>query len=76
VQERAGDFSVPLLILHGSADRMVPPEGSREFFSKVRVTDRELREYPEAFHGLFVDIGYQQVLADLEHWIELRLPAP
>jgi len=76
VQERASEFSVPLLILHGSADRMVPPDGSREFFSKVRFPDREFREYPEAYHGLFADIGYQQVLADLEHWIEARIAPP
>jgi len=74
VQEGAARFSVPLLILHGSADRMVPPDGSREFFSKLRFPDRELREYPEAYHGLFADIGYQQVLADLEHWIDVRTP--
>jgi acylglycerol lipase len=76
VQALAGSLSVPLLILHGSADRMVPPNGSREFFSKVSFADREFREYPEAYHGLFVDIGYQQVLADLEHWIEARIPPP
>jgi acylglycerol lipase len=76
VQEGAARFSVPLLILHGSADRMVPPDGSRDFFSKVRFPDRELREYPEAYHGLFADIGYQQVLADLEHWIDVRIPPP
>jgi alpha-beta hydrolase superfamily lysophospholipase len=75
VQEAAGSLSLPLLILHGSADRMVPPDGSREFFSKVRFPDRELREYPDAYHGLFADTGYQQVLADLEHWIERRIPA-
>ncbi len=76
VQALAGSLSVPLLILHGSADRMVPPDGSREFFSKVSFPDREFREYPGAYHGLFVDIGYQQVLADLEHWIEARTPPP
>jgi alpha-beta hydrolase superfamily lysophospholipase len=76
VQALAGSLSVPLLILHGSADRMVPPDGSREFFSKVSFPDREFREYPGAYHGLFVDIGYQQVLADLEHWIETRTPPP
>jgi alpha-beta hydrolase superfamily lysophospholipase len=74
VQALAGSLSVPLLILHGSADRMVPPDGSREFFSKVSFSDREFREYPGAYHGLFVDTGYQQVLADLEHWIEARTP--
>jgi alpha-beta hydrolase superfamily lysophospholipase len=74
VQEGAGTLAVPLLILHGSADRMVPPDGSREFFSKVRFSDREFREYPEAYHGLFADTGYQQVLDDVEHWIGARLP--
>ena len=74
VQDQAATFSVPLLILHGSADRMVPPEGSRRFFSKVRWPDREFREYPGAYHGLFADIGYEQVLADLGHWLEQRIP--
>ena len=73
VQAQAVNFSVPLLILHGSDDRMVPPEGSREFFRKVRYPDREFREYPGAYHGLFADIGYQEVLRDLECWIEARL---
>ena len=73
VQARAETLSVPLLILHGSADRMVPPEGSRRFFSQVQQTDRELREYPDGYHGLFADLGYQEVLADLERWIEARL---
>ena len=73
VQARAESFSVPLLILHGSADRMVPPEGSRRFFSRVHQADRELREYPGGYHCLFADSGYQEVLRDLERWIEARL---
>ena len=73
VQEGAATLAVPLLIIHGSADRMVPPDGSREFFSKVRFPDRELREYPGAYHGLFADTGYQQVLDDVEHWIGSRI---
>jgi alpha-beta hydrolase superfamily lysophospholipase len=73
VQSRAAELSVPLLILHGSDDRMVPPDGSRAFFAKVRHPDRELREYPGAYHGLFADLNHQQVLLDLEHWIENRI---
>ncbi len=74
VQAEAGRFSVPLLILHGAADRMVPPDGSREFFAKVQHPDRELREYPEAYHGLFADFEHGQVLADVERWIRDRMP--
>lgn len=74
VQARAPDLAVPLLILHGSADRMVPPDGSREFFSKVRYPDRAFREYPDAYHGLFADIGHPEVLGDLERWIGSHMP--
>jgi alpha-beta hydrolase superfamily lysophospholipase len=75
VQDGAPNFSVPLLILHGSDDRMVPPDGSRSFFAKVRYPDREFREYPGAYHGLFADFNHGEVLRDLERWIESHIPA-
>ncbi|HEV8176232.1 MAG TPA: alpha/beta hydrolase [Gemmatimonadales bacterium] len=75
VHERAETLSVPLLILHGSADRMVPPDGSRRFFSRVEGPDRELREYPDGYHGLFADAGHEEVLKDAERWIEAHMPA-
>jgi alpha-beta hydrolase superfamily lysophospholipase len=70
VHQLAGSLSLPLLILHGSADRMVPPDGSRTFFAKVQCPDREFREYPGAYHGLFADLGFEEVLSDLEGWID------
>jgi alpha-beta hydrolase superfamily lysophospholipase len=73
VQQLAGSLSVPLLILHGSDDRMVPPDGSRTFFAKVRFPDREFREYPGAYHGLFADRGFEEVLGDLERWIDTHI---
>jgi alpha-beta hydrolase superfamily lysophospholipase len=76
VQEQAEAFSVPLLLLHGSADRMVPPDGSREFFSRLRQPDREFREYPGAYHGLFADLESQAVLSDVARWLDAHLPVP
>jgi len=73
VQGRAADLAVPLLLLHGSADRMVPPDGTRAFFSRLAFPDREFREYAGAYHGLFADVDREEVLADLEHWIERHL---
>jgi alpha-beta hydrolase superfamily lysophospholipase len=74
VQARAETLSVPLLILHGSAERMVPPDGSRSFFAKVGHPDREFREYPDAYHGLFADLNFDLVLRDLGRWIEGHIP--
>lgn len=75
VQQEASDWAVPLLILHGSDDRMVPPDGSRRFFAKVGHPDRTFREYPGAYHGLFADVNYPEVLRDLEQWVDAHLSA-
>ena len=75
VQAGAADLATPLLMLHGSADRMVLPDGSRRFFARVRHPDRQFREYPGAYHALFADLNREEVLADLERWIDAHLPA-
>lgn len=73
VQAHAGDLTVPLLVLHGSADRMVPPDGSREFCRKAPDRLCELREYSGAYHGLFADLDQLQVLTHVERWMTARL---
>lgn len=72
VQSNAARMTVPLLILHGSDDRMVPPEGSRTFFSKLQ-NPHQYREFAGAYHGLLADIGYEQVLNEVTQWMEQRL---
>jgi alpha-beta hydrolase superfamily lysophospholipase len=73
VQAAAPRFPLPLLVLHGSADRMVPPDGSRAFVARVGHPDRELREYAGAFHVLFADLDRERALTDVEQWIAARL---
>lgn len=70
VQAGASRVRCPVLILHGRADRMVPPEGSRRFIDHVATADRELREYPGAYHALFADLDAPIVLRDLTAWLE------
>jgi acylglycerol lipase len=66
-------FPVPLLVLHGGADRMVPPDGSRRFVSRVGHADKQLIEYPGAYHALLADTGGERVLADIGDWLGARL---
>jgi alpha-beta hydrolase superfamily lysophospholipase len=70
VHARAARLAVPVLIQHGTGDRMVPIDGSRRFAggpARARVT---LREYPDAAHALFVDLGYEERLRDLLDWMD------
>jgi alpha-beta hydrolase superfamily lysophospholipase len=72
VQAGAPAFPVPLLLLHGGADRMVPPDGSRRFVEATGQPDRRLIEYPEGYHALLADIGGDRVLGDIAEWMTRR----
>jgi alpha-beta hydrolase superfamily lysophospholipase len=76
VQAGAPSFPVPVLLLHGGADRMVLPDGTRVFMRTLGPLDRTFIEYPDGFHALFADQGGERVLADVERWIEAHLPSP
>ena len=71
-QAGAARYPVPVLVLHGGADRMVPPDGSRRFIAGVGHPDKRLIEYPGAYHALLADIGGERVLADLGEWLDAR----
>ncbi|MGQ9629309.1 MAG: lysophospholipase [bacterium] len=72
-QAHAADLQVPLLILHGEADRLAPPEASLAFFEKVTFPDKERYEYKGGYHEPHNDINREQVLADLLQWLERHL---
>lgn len=69
----AFELKIPLLILHGEADRLVPPAGSRKFFENVNLNDKELQIYPGGYHEPHNDIEHETVLKDLERWLQKHL---
>jgi alpha-beta hydrolase superfamily lysophospholipase len=64
----AGKLRIPALLLHGTADRMVPLEGTRAFHARL-VGDAELRVYDGAYHAIFFDDDGERVMADVVRWI-------
>ena len=73
-QAHAAEMRVPCLIVHGSADRLAPPEGSRVFYENMTLTDKERQVYEGYYHEVFNDVGKEQVLAAVEAWVEHHLP--
>jgi alpha-beta hydrolase superfamily lysophospholipase len=74
IQEHAADWQVPLLILHGGADQVALPEGGCDFLQRVTILDKERREYPGVYHEIQSDRNYQEMLTDLDNWLERHLP--
>jgi alpha-beta hydrolase superfamily lysophospholipase len=71
---RAG-LRVPLLVYHGTADKLTEPEGSREFGEHVGSPDKTLTLHEGSYHETMNDVDRDRVIAALIDWIEKRLVA-
>jgi len=70
-----GALSIPLLIIHGTADRATLPAGSRFFFDRAGSVDKTLKLYDGHVHDLLADTGKEVVMAEILAWIAARTPA-
>jgi acylglycerol lipase len=68
-------ITVPLLILHGTADRATKPAGSQLFHDTAGSKDKTLKLYEGHYHDLLNDIGKEAVLGDIKDWIFARVGA-
>ena len=68
-------ITLPVLILHGTADKVTNPKGSQLFFDTAGSADKTLRLYEGHVHDLLNDFDRDKVMADILEWIGARLPA-
>jgi len=66
-------ISLPILIMHGTDDKLSAVDGSRLLFESVSSEDRTLKLYDGFHHEIFNEPGRRQVMADMEAWLEARL---
>ena len=65
---------LPVLILHGTADKATRPAGSQFFYDNAASTDKTLKLYVGSFHDPLNDLDREQVIGDIKNWIVSRLP--
>ena len=66
-------ITLPVLILHGTADKATRPDGSQQFFDEAGSTDKTLKLYEGHYHDLLNDFGKEDVIEDIAGWINTRL---
>lgn len=74
ITDRADAIRLPILIMHGEADRLTSPAGSELLYRKIGSTDKTLKIYPGLYHEIFNEPERDEVLAELRAWLEARLP--
>jgi acylglycerol lipase len=65
---------LPVLILHGTADKATNSSGSQRFYDNAGSHDKTLKLYEGHFHDLLNDVDKEKVMADILGWIDQRIP--
>lgn len=70
VRRNISQLQVPILLVHGSADKVNDVQGSEEIFERITTTDKTLKIYPGSYHEPHNDLDRNQVMNDLVHWLD------
>ncbi|MEX1142464.1 MAG: lysophospholipase [Thermoleophilaceae bacterium] len=74
--ERLPQLGLPILAMHGTADRLVAPAGSALVRERAGSEDCTLIAYDGLYHELLNEPERERVVADVADWIAARVPEP
>ena len=69
IQSHMSQIDVPVLALHGTADRITPPAGSAQLVARAHNPDRTLHTYPGVYHDLLHEPESAQITNDIVQWL-------
>jgi acylglycerol lipase len=73
IQANMEAFRLPVLLMHGDADRINDIEGSEEFYRRAGSEDKTLRRFEGLYHELVNEPEKEQVITEMLRWMEQRL---
>jgi len=73
VLPRLEEITTPLLILHGTLDRIADIEGSEELYKRASSSDKTFKKYELLYHDLFHEVKKERIFSDIAAWLDERL---
>lgn len=75
VAEWAPKITRPILVMHGTEDRLASVDATRRLFDHIGSPDKELVIYPGFYHELFNEPEKQEIFERVTEWLEKYRPA-
>ncbi len=69
-------INLPLLILHGTADKVTKPSGSQYFYDHAGSKDKTIMLYEGHYHDPLNDVDKKTVMSDILQWLNTREKVP
>lgn len=73
INQQLHRIMLPVLIMHGTADRLSNPEGSRQLYELIGSPDKTLLWYPGFYHEIFNEPDHNDLFNDLTDWLDKRI---
>jgi alpha-beta hydrolase superfamily lysophospholipase len=74
-REGVSKLNAPLLLMHGSLDRITSPEGSKEVYAQAPSSDKTLKIYDGLYHDLLHEPEKDRPFGDILAWLKKHTPA-
>jgi len=75
IQAAMAEVRLPVLIMHGGADRITPPEGSRTLHERAQSERKTLRIFDGLYHDLLHEPEKEDVRAVIVEWLDAQQAA-
>ncbi|CAN1159246.1 Monoglyceride lipase [Linum perenne] len=73
LQQNLNRFKVPFLVLHGSADTVTDPEGSRKLYDEASSSDKTIKLLDGYLHDLLFEPERQDIMDCIIDWLNSRV---
>ncbi|MGD1854615.1 MAG: alpha/beta fold hydrolase [Leptolyngbyaceae cyanobacterium] len=67
-------LTTPLLMLHGSADKVADYSASHDFFKRLSLIKKTFIGYDGAYHELYNESNQAEIMADINTWLNAQTP--
>lgn len=70
---RVPSLALPLLIMHGTVDRIVNSQSSQQIYDQVQSADKTLKFWPDCRHEIFNEIDKNEIIAYMLDWLDAHI---
>lgn len=72
-RDRLGELHLPILLMHGTGDKLTPVSGSQWIYEKAESADKTLKLYEGLYHEVFNEPEQETVIGDMIGWLDARV---
>ena len=71
--QHADSLQIPILMIHGTADRITSPKRSRDLFERFSRSNKKYIAFEGGYHESHNDLHYPKATAEILNWLNAQL---